>query len=294
MRDMNFKKIISNYLLLLIGSVLLAFAVSSILKPSGLIMGGATGISILLERLINIKYTYIYYAVTIAVLIITLVTLGKNEVIKILMFSLIFPPILIFFDSLHIHFIKNDMLLSAVYFGVLAGIGSGLVLKVGFSQGATDTLAKIIHLKCIPFVGISQIFIAIDIILIAASAFVFDVNTALYGVITEVVMMKSIDAVLIIFSPKKVKVEILSDKYEEISDYIMHTIVRGISMYDIQGGYTHQKKTKIVTICSPRQVQQIKQFIAKIDMEAFIDVTSVETVWGKGVGFDRLADENVI
>lgn len=286
------KKLIVNYSLLLLGSVLLAFAVSSILKPSGLIMGGATGISILLERLTTMKYTYLYYAVTIAVLFITLVTLGKQEVIKILVFSVIFPPILIFFDSLHIYFIKNDMLLSAIYFGVLAGIGSGLVLKVGFSQGATDTIAKIIHLKCIPFVGISQIYIAIDIVLIVASAFVFDVNTALYGVITEVVMMKSIDAVLIVFSPKKVKVEIISDKYEEISDYIMNTVIRGISMYDIKGGYTNQKKTKIVTICSPRQVQQIKKFIAQIDMDAFIDVTSVATVWGKGVGFESLVDEN--
>lgn len=289
-KEINHKKIILDYALFIIGSILLALAISSILRPSGLIVGGATGISILLEKVTNIKYTYIYYAITISILLITYVSLGKKEVIKILLFSAIFPPMLIFFDTLNINFIQNDMLLSAVYFGIMGGIACGLVFKSGFSQGGTDTLAKIIHLKLTPFIGISQIFIGIDIIIIVLSAFIFDKNIALYGILAEVVMMKSMDAILIGSSSKQVEIEIISEKYEEISEYILNTIVRGISMYEIKGGYTEKKKTKIVSICSPKEIMLIKKFVAKTDSVAFMSVSPVSSVWGKGAGFESLVE----
>ncbi len=280
-----------DYLYVLIGNILLAFAITSILKPNELITGGITGISIIFDNIIGIKYTYIYYVLSILVLISARVFLGKREALKIVFISFLFPLILILFEHLNIRFVENDMLLASIYFGIIGGVGAGLILKKGFSAGGTDTIAKILHRRVFPFVSISQILLGIDTAIIVLSVFIFDRNTALYAILSQFVLMKSIDAVLFGFGSKKVKIEIISDENKKIENYIIKTVKRGISAYDIKGGYTNSTKRKLVSICSPRESMLIKKFISEIDSNAFVDVLPVVSVWGKGIGFDSLIDE---
>lgn len=280
-----------DYIYILIGSILLAFAITSILTPNGLITGGITGISIIIGKIINIKYTYIYYALSILVLISARIFIGKREAIKILLLSILFPIILILFEPLNIHFVENDMILASIYYGVIGGIGVGLLLKRGFSAGGTDTIAKILHRKIFPFISISQILLGIDTAIIILSIYIFDRNTALYAILTQFVLMKSIDTVLFGFGSRKVKIEIISDEHEKIADYILNSVNRGISSFEIKGGYTNTYKTKIVCVCSPRESMIIKRFIAEVDHNAFVDVLPIISVWGKGVGFERIVDE---
>ncbi len=147
MKKYNYKKILVDWLFVLTGCILVAFAVTSILKTNGLVTGGLTGISIMLDKLIHINYTYIYYVLSIFVLILAWITLGKREGLKIITLSLIFPVILIVFQKFNFCFIKNDMMLASIYYGIICGTGSGIILKRGFSQGGTDTIAKILHKK---------------------------------------------------------------------------------------------------------------------------------------------------
>ncbi|MCM1992613.1 YitT family protein [Oceanirhabdus seepicola] len=280
-----------DYLYVLIGNLLLAFAITSILKPNGLITGGITGISIIFDNIIGIKYTYIYYILSILVLISARIFLGKREALKIVFISISFPLILILFEQINIRFVENDMLLASIYFGIIGGVGSGLILKRGFSAGGTDTIAKILHRRIFPFISISQILLGIDTAIIVLSVFIFDRNTALYAILSQFVLMKSIDTVLFGLGSKKVKIEIISDENKKIEDYIISSVKRGVSAYDIKGGYTNSNKRKLVSICSPRESMLIKKFIAEVDSNAFVDVLPVISVWGKGLGFDSLIDE---
>ncbi len=93
------------------------------------------------------------------------------------------------------------------------------------------------------------------------------------------------------FGSKKVKIEIISDFNQEIESYILHHIKRGISAYEIVGGYSNLKRRKIVSICSPQETMLISRFIASVDPNAFVDVLPVISVWGKGIGFDSITDE---
>lgn len=189
-------KSISDYIYVLIGNLLLAFAITSILEPNGLITGGITGISIILDKLININYTYIYYVLSLLVLLSARILIGKREALKIVFLSILFPMILIIFEPLNINFVENDMLLASIYFGVIGGLGAGIILKRGFSAGGTDTIAKILHHKFFPFISISQVLLAIDTGIIIFSLLIYDRNTALYAILTQFVMMKTIDTVL--------------------------------------------------------------------------------------------------
>lgn len=282
-------------LYILVGSILLAFGITVILKPNSLITGGTTGFAIVLEKITGIDFTLLYYAISLLILVITWLVLGKAEARKIMVLSVTFPTILVIFSKLFpgdaYNLTKGDMFLSSIYYGILAGLGVGLYLKRGYSGGGTDTVAKMLHRKLFPFISISQILFGLDLVVITLSIYVFDIRTALYAIITQLVFTKSVEAVLYGFAVPLVKMEILSVQEEAIETYIMKDIRRGISKYDIIGGYSNLARTKLITICSQRESMLIRERVAQLDEDAFVVLTPVGSVWGKGTDFDSLIDE---
>ena len=294
MKKRNYKDLAIDYLFIILGCMILAFAITAILKPNGLTTGGVTGFSFIIDKVFGINYAYIYYLVSIIVLTITWIIMGKREGMKILLLSILFPTTLILFENLNIHFIENDTILASIYYGIIGGAGCGLILKRGYSFGGTDTIAKILHYKLFPFISISQILLGIDVVIIAVSGLVYDRNVALYGILTQVILIKSIDLVLFGFGSKHVKIEIISNENDLIIEYILNSLKRGITSYEIQGGYTNHKRQKIACVCSPREAMLVKMFIAKIDTDAFVDVIPLVSVWGKGVGFESLLNDSTV
>ena len=291
LKKVEVKKSYMNYILLILGSLILAFSVTAILIPNNLITGGITGISILLDGFLGLPYTIYYYIMALMVLLSTYIFLGKAEVMKILLYGLAFPVVLIGFEALNLELILDDMFLSAIFYGVVAGVGMGLVITGGFSTGGTDTVAKILNLRIFPFIGVSKILLFIDVAIVCFSIIVYDLNTALYALVTLFVFSKSMEAVVYGFTAKKVKLEIISDFSAEVENYILNTLIRGVSKYKIEGGFSKKEKTVLTTICSPRESIMIKHYVAEVDPNAFIDVLPVSSVWGNGAGFEPLRDE---
>ena len=288
----KFKKVLIDYLFLIVGNALSAFAITAILRPNNLITGGITGISILLDDVLGVPYTVYYYILTIVILILALMVLGKKKVGKMIVVSIMFPPMLILFENLNFELIQNDMFLAAIFYGIIGGAGYGLIVTRGFSFAGTDAIARIIHNKLFPFIGVSQLMFMADVTVISTSIIKYDTNTALYAIVTMFVFVRTLEAVLYGFSSKKVKLEIISENDKEIEDYIMTTIGRGITKYNIIGGYTNTNKTKVVSICTPRESILIRNFVSDIDHNAFMDVLPVKSVWGTGLGFDPLKEES--
>ncbi len=231
------QRLIVDSIHILLGNILLAFGITVILQPNDLITGGTTGFAIVLGRMTGIDYTYIIYALALLILLATWLVLGRAEARKIIVMSLVFPTTLMIFNLLFPEGSYNptggDMFLSSIYYGILAGLGVGLYLKRGYSGGGTDTIAKMLHRKLFPFISISQILFALDVTVIGLSVVVFDIRTALYAVITQLVFTKSVEAILYGFAVPLVKMEILSVEEEAIEQYILNDIKRGISKYSI-------------------------------------------------------------
>ncbi len=289
-----FSKLLLDVIYLTAGCAFLSFAITVILKPNNLITGGITGFSIVLEKVTGIPYTYMYYFFSLLVLLATYILLGKKEAKKILILSVLFPAVLILFDHLFsgvdINLTKGDMFLSSIYYGIIGGLGVGFFFIRGFSSGGTDSIAKILHVRVFPFISVTQIMTSLDIAVLCSSVFVFDIRTALYAVITQLVLLKTVEAVLFGFSSKLVKLEILSEEVEVLEQFILNEIGRGVTKYPIVGAYSNLSRTKLVTICSQRESMLIKDKIAHTDENAFVSVEQVNSVWGKGVGFDSLLD----
>lgn len=287
----NWNKLLVDFIYVFSGMCILAFAISAILAPNHLITGGITGISLILEAWLGVPYTWFYYALSLATLLATYLLLGKREAGKIVLLSVTFPMVLMVFSWFDFNLTENDMFLASIYYGVVGGLGVGLILKRGYSSGGSDSIGKIVHKRLYPFISVSLIITTIDVAVVITSMLVFDLRTALYALITQFVFLKAIEVVLYGLGQNLMKLEIISNAQREIEQYILKEIKRGVSKYTIIGGYTNQEKTKLVTICSPRESMLIKQFISQVDQDAFVDILSVSSVWGKGIGFDSLTDE---
>ena len=214
-----------DYLIVYIGCVIQAFSIVCILKPNNLTVGGITGLSLTIGKLLNFNYTYIYYTICLGILVCAYIFLGKREVKKIVLLSTTYPLILIFMNKIQFNFLYDtpDKLLICIYYGIFMGVGTGLVLKRGFSQGSSDTVAKILHKK--------------------------------------------------------------------IFNFMSNTIHRGYSIGHVVGGKSKIRREKIISVCSLREAMLIKDFVTKIDEDAFINIVPTIGAWGKEDGLQNLKEK---
>lgn len=285
-------KKVMDYIIVYIGCIIQAFSVVCILKPNNLIVGGITGLSLTIGKVIGVNYTYIYYGICLLILFSAKIVLGMREVKKIILLSTTYPIILILMNHIKFNFLHDtpDKILICIYYGIFMGIGTGLVLKRGFSQGSSDTVAKILHKKLFSFMGISQVLLCIDITILLISGFVFGRTAVLYAIIMQMIYSKTISTVLFGFGSSLVKVVIISDQLDKISNFMKETINRGYSIGHVYGGHNHVKREKIISVCSLREAMLIKNFITKIDEDAFINIVPTISAWGKEDGLQNLKE----
>ena len=279
-------------LLVTLGCGINAFSTIGILIPNGLTSGGLTGIARIISSYTGVDFSTFYYIGAVVIFIICWLVLGFKEARKILLLTILYPAFLVVFEKTQFFLLEEkDTILAAIYSGVISGIGAGLVYAQGFSFGGTDVFAKIVKKKIMPFVSLSQVLLLIDGIVIISSGFVFGRNIALYALVTQVIFSKTVDVIMFGFDSKLVQLEIITNKHDDISEYILEEMGRGVSNIIITGAYTGEQRNKIATICSPRESMLIKSYIASVDKNAFVSVIHVDTVWGKGTGFGTLSDK---
>lgn len=287
----DWKKFIWDMLFICAGCAFGSFASIAVMIPNGLSAGGITGIARILQQFVPVNFSTLYYLEAMIVLLVCLFVLGKGEAKKIIVMSILYPSFLVLFENLHpVLLEQQDMTLAAIFYGIIGGIGSGLTLSRGYSSGGSDTIAKMIKIRLFPHVAMGQILLMVDGTIIILSGFVFGKNVALYALISSVIFSKVVEMVMYGFDPKLVQLEIISEKKELITDYILHDIGRGVTLIPIEGAYTKEKKQKMVTVCSPRESMLIKQFIARHDRGAFVAVIHIDTVWGSGKGFSSIEE----
>lgn len=288
----NLKKFLYDSLYLAVGCLITAFSVNYILKPNGLITSGITGLAIVLEKYLQINYSYIYYIFTFIILFATFIMMGKKEIMKIIFLSILYPTVLLLMQSIEFKFVENDLLLASIYFSIFYGIGVGMILRKGFSFGGTDTIARILNKKFFPSINVSYLMLILDGFVILTAAFAFGRNIALYSIISQLIITKVCDYIMFGFGTKLYKLEIISNKYEEISNYIMYELGRGVTIFKVKGCYTNEEKIQIESICSPNQAVMIQKLLKKIEPTAFVKVLPVINVWGRGRRFIDISTED--
>ena len=290
----KYKGKILNYLQIVLGCFITAFAVNCILVPNKLSTSGVTGLSQMAERFTGINYSYIYYVFSITILIIAFFTLRREEFMKIIFVSFLYPTLLVLTGMFHFVFVQGEMFLVCIYFSIFYGLGSGLVLRAGVTFGGTDTIARILNRKVFKGVALSRVMLFLDGSILISLGFVFNKDVALYALVNHVICIYIMDYMLFGFRQKLYKTNIIpasQDDSDDITRYIL-SLGRGVTMYKAVGAYTKSDKIMLSSIISPRQSALIRSYLAEHFPNAFMEVSPIVTVYGTGERFVRIKGED--
>lgn len=276
---MDFKTTIKRIIFIALGCLISAVGINAFIIPHRLLSGGVSGIAILLQYLFKVPS-----GVFVLLLNIPIFLYGKKEVDKEFAILSVFG---VAFFSLFLTMTKgireyiniNDILLSCIYGGVLNGIGVGIALKNKGSMGGTDIIAVATKKKL--GINISTLSFGINIIVVILGSLLSSVQTALYTLISMYVSSKMLDKTLKGLNNEKMLL-IVTDKVEEVSDYIINDIHRGVTYLYGEGAYTNNEKKVMYCIVTLNQLEKVKAKILEIDKRAFITVLDASEVRGKG------------
>jgi uncharacterized membrane-anchored protein YitT (DUF2179 family) len=175
----------------------------------------------------------------------------------------------------------QDKILSALFAGIITGIGAGIILKSKGSAGGTDIFSVILLNRFSVRVGNTVLFF--NVIVLAAASVLFSLDSALYTMIYMYVSTRIVELVLTGLSQRKAVI-IISPKWEEISRKILKDIVRGVTFLKGQGAYSGKDENILYTVVTFRELPRIKEIVRKTDPGAFVVVHETLEVMGHRIG----------
>lgn len=271
----NMKKILA----VIIGELLCAFAISYFFVPHKLLSGGFGGIGIMIQYLTGYSSGIFIFLLNIPVFIIGFHKLSKDFMFFTFISANLLSLYLLLFNHLDLSFQVDDILLSAVFGGLINGVGMGILFRYATSQGGLDILAIIAKKEW--NLNVSSGLMAMNGVVITIASILFGLEKGLYTLIAMYIAYHFMDKVLNGFDNKK-QLIIVSEKSHEIGQRIMVDPHRGVTYFHASGAYTGKEKDVIYVVAGNRQVVRIKQVVSEIDPNAFISISNMVEVKGRG------------
>ena len=267
-------------LVIIIGSFISSLGVNLFLSNAKLLSGGVTGIALILQYLWEVPSGITVFLLNIPLFFVSYKYLNKRFTLDTAIGMLSFSTALMITKPLSTLVQVDDMLLYCIYGGVLSGIGSGLIFYRNGSTGGTDIITMVIRKKYSNF-DIGQVGFAFNLIIVTVSIFIFGLPRALYTLISMFITSTILDKVLNGFTSKKLLL-ILTEKEDDIINYVIKDMNRGITALMAEGGYTRDKKRLLYVAVTTSQMISLKTKILRVDPKAFITIIDVSEVKGKG------------
>jgi len=278
-KKISMKKMIKDYVLITIACAVYSVAISMFLDPNSLAPGCVTGIAIILNRLIPVETGTLILLINIPILLLGAWKFG-------LRFSLstIYSTVLIsLFTNLltNVKVVTSDPLLAALVGGSLSAIGIGWVFKAGATTGGTDIIIKLLRIK-MPHLRTGGLFLAMDAVIVALSAFVFkDIDVALYAGLTVFVISLVLD--LVLYGRDEAKLMfIISDKSEEITRRLLEELDIGVTHMRGSGAFSGKDKQVILCAAKKSIAPKTEVIVKEEDPQAFMIITSATEIYGEG------------
>ncbi|MGO1470082.1 MAG: YitT family protein [Tissierella sp.] len=267
-----------SYIVIAIGSVILATGLQYFLAPNTIAPGGVTGFAIVIETLTDVPIYITNLLVNIPLFIFGAKYLGKTRAIRTAYATLI---VSIALKYLPIIPLTHDLLLSALFGGVLTGTGLGLVFKFEGTTGGSDIGGAMLNKK-FPGLSIANFMLVIDLAVVIFSGLVEkQIETALYSVIALYVSVKVIDTVLEGIGYLK-GFYIITDKPDEIADILMKELNRGVTSLKGRGMYSKKDKEVLLCVVPRSQFTRVKDIVKEIDPRAFVMIAEMYEAVGEG------------
>lgn len=268
-----------HYLGITVGVGFSAVALNMFLIPNKIAAGGITGLATILHYFIGVPVGMTTLALNVPLIFISMRLFGMKFGVNTL-FGAVLLSVAIDLTAPFIPVLTNDLLLSAIFGGILDGIGIGLVFRFNGTTAGTDLAAAIINR--FTKLSLGQALLAIDFFVITTAGIAFArVELALYALIALFVTTQMVDLVQEGRSTAKAFF-IMTDKTESLTEVILNDLDRGVTCIEGRGGYTKNVRDVLLCVVPTSQVTVLKNIIAEIDSRAFVIVTDAHDVMGEG------------
>lgn len=275
------KRALWDYLLILVGALIQAFALRLFLVPAELVSGGISGLAQLLNHFISFPIGTMVLIGNIPLFILGWRYLGGprfavRTILSILAFS-IFTDILIFF--IPNEGVTEDLVLNALYGGLLLGIGLGIVYRGRGTSGGSDILGRILNRRF--GITISQAYLITESLVVLGAGFVFGWTKALYGLV--LIYVSGLAAEIALQGTNIVRTAmIVTTQAEAVSRVIMEDLERGVTLLSGTGGYTGEPRTVIYCAISRMEINRLKILVHDVDPKAFMVIGQAQEALGEG------------
>lgn len=274
------KNLVYEYALISFATFVIAAAVYFFLIPSKVVIGSISGLAIVIAELVPLSISMITMILNVILLVIGFLLLGKEFGMKTVYTSLLMPIFIAVFEQ----FIPlNGSLTGSSIYDIAADIllvafGQAILFNVNASSGGIDILAKILNKYC--HIEIGKAVSAAGIVTAMTSILVYDIGTLIISILGTLANGQAVDYFTSGLNRKK-KISIISDNYEKIEAYILHTMHRGVTRYQVIGSYNKETKVELVTIMDTNEYKKLLVFLHQYPEKVFVTVSNVSEILGE-------------
>lgn len=266
-------------ILFLIGPIITAFGISVFYLPNKIVSGGVSGISTILYHLAKIPPGLSFAVINILFLSVSLKIIGKEFVFKTLIGAANISLFVEIFSMLPP--MTDDIVLASIFGSLLYGFGIGLTFLSGGSTGGTDILSRLLQ-HFLPHIKIGRLLLFVDAAVIVSSLIAFrQINLALWGIVALFLSTFAVDWLIQKLNISKLAF-VVTDKGLEVSQLLVSTSPRGVTIIDVVGAYTMEKKTTLMCALKENEIPEFQRKILDIDSEAFIIFSESQQIVGNG------------
>jgi len=271
------KKRLADILFIMLGAFIFALAVNLFVIPNELGEGGVTGITIILYYLFQWSPGLVNLIFNAILLVVGYKFLDKT--------TTYYTIIAVLFNSLFLHLTEswsiasNELMINAIFGGVFAGVGIGLIVRVGGTTAGTVILARIAN-KYLDW-SVSYALLFFDLIVAFSSYFIIGAEKLMFTIVLLFVGTKVMEFIIEGLNPKKA-VTIISNEQDKIAEQVNVVMDRGVTVLSGHGYYTKTPKEILYIVISKQEVSTLKKIVRATDKDAFITIHDVRDVFGEG------------
>ena len=287
----SLKKHVNTVFGVLVGNAILAFTVVAFIVPHGVIMGGATGIGLTIAHYVPVDLSIIIFIVNSILFVLGATVLGKKFAVATIASTFIYPTFLSIVQKIPgIDGLTDNLMLATLYAGALLGVGIGLIVRVGSSTGGTDIVALVLNkLFHSPVAGLLYV---IDFLVLGGQVFFSDTEQIMYGVLMLVLETAILNKVMLL-GQSQIQLFIISEEYEHIREKMLKELDAGVTMVHVETGYGQENQKGVLCIIPNRKLYSVKELVQSIDPKAFITITQINEVRGRGFSMERVGYEEI-
>lgn len=272
--------------MIVFGNFLYALAVTLFIVPNQLITGGTTGLALFFNRMAGIPISAFVSVFNITMFLLGAWVLGKQFAVTTVLSTLVYPLLLGLLEGAGVAgFVMEERLVAVLYAGLLIGAGIGVVMRAGASTGGMDIPALILKKK--RNINVSATIYLCDCVILALQMMSSDAYAILYGILLILVYTLVLDKVLML-GGARMQVKIVSREYDTINRLLAEKIDCGTSLLHMETGYLHQEQNLVLAVISNRDLPRVNQLVLGVDPEAFIIVSQINEVRGRGFTLNKV------